>query len=1402
MKRSFPSLSLLLLFTVIPSLPAIEITNEDLATSRVFSSGFEGAPVRNGLPGFVGAGYDLSVTGWLPGTGWDTRVHNLTMISPLHFATANHFSYNYFDPGTELSFVSASSQKVTRTVQAIHYGVLADTSIGLVETAFAPSQQVGAARVLDVSSRSYGGMAAIAYGSDPDGVGPRVGNSQLNSPTAWAGAGTVNRAEYWEGGDSGSPIFLPYIAQDGTRELTLAGTAWFPTGIGTLLPYGSTDTITPVNALLKSTGYALKWTIYDNPADPARTAARWNGAGVLSAAASWSGGVAPANLPAVFSSTSGMNTTVVVDQAFSLRGLLFTGEGTQDAFSFTGSPTLTVGTSGIRNQSTATQVFHVPIALDGSQNWEAERGDLVFQGSLSTGAGHLLVIGGARDTTLNGTVSGSGGLAKDDAGVLTLNAAATYTGTTFLHNGTVQLGTGGQLGAGALAFVASGGALLNLNGQNQTLGEISSSYGGTGRILLGGATLNVSTTASGTAVYLGTVEGAGQVVKSGTGTWSTAGTDIHAGGTRIDGGALRVLSEGALSASSNLALNGGVLELGAGNFTRELGAGAGQVQFTADGGFSAYGGTRVVNIGGAGETLTWGAGSFLATGKHLILSSGNANATVEFQNSLSMNGGDGTFRVLNGSAAMDARITGTVGNGTLVKAGAGALELTGNNTYAGATIVHGGALVASSSGALGTGNLHLNGGVLGLANGDFTRALETGAGQVRFAQWGGVGGGFAAYGADRFVDIGGAGAVLTWGSAQFLPFGTKLILSDASASATVDFRNGLDLAGAERTIEIGNGAAAVDARLSGSLVNGAVLVSGPGVLELSGTNTFSGTLRVNGQGFTNSGGVLASSESALGTGNLRLENGGMIVLGHSDFTRAIGTGAGEVQLPNSAGFAAHGADRAVNIGGDLRQLTWGVNGFLANGETLTLSSVAADATLSFQNAINLNGAEHYFHTQNGSAAVDARLTGVLSNGSLTKTGDGTLELTGNNTYSGTTRIRGGILRLGSPGAITAFSNIDIGNGGVLELAAGDLARSLGTGPGKIQFTSNGGFSAVGADRTVTLNDGAILVWGSTGLPNWQDTLILSSASADHTIILANPIKIRDDAGGTGMRTLQVNNGSADVDARITGNLTIGNKSLWGVEKTGAGTLELTGTVSYNGGTLISAGTLIVAGALTVSDVTVRENAEFRYTGAGSLNRTILLDGGVFCYNSAAAFTGSLIGSGTIAGSGDLGVGALTVGMGRTLAPGNSTGTLTTGAQTWEDGGTYLWEISSLSGTQGGDPGWDFLSINGTLDILAGTGGFTLELDALGPLAGWDASSNSLWTIATATDGITRFLADRFVIDASGFAAANALQGGQFQLAVSGNNLNLHFIAVPEPTIGVLAGIGVGLLLARQKARQR
>ena len=111
----------------------------------------------------------------------------------------------------------------------------------------------------------------------------------------------------------------------------------------------------------------------------------------------------------------------------------------------------------------------------------------------------------------------------------------------------------------------------------------------------------------------------------GGGSVNLTASNGYTGPTTVSGYSILRLSNSAAlpggtaatSTGGNLTLDSGVVELNAGNFTRSLGSGTGQVQFTANGGgFAAVEANRVVNLGGSSAQLTWGSGGFLPDQRH------------------------------------------------------------------------------------------------------------------------------------------------------------------------------------------------------------------------------------------------------------------------------------------------------------------------------------------------------------------------------------------------------------------------------------------------------------------------------------------------------------------------------------------------------------------------------------------------------------------------------------------------------------------------------------------------------------------------------------------------------------------------------------------------------------------
>ena len=729
----------------------------------------------------------------------------------------------------------------------------------------------------------------------------------------------------------------------------------------------------------------------------------------------------------------GVAPTITVNTNASI-GSILTGSGTAGlvvngggwleltaANTYTG-PTTVSGSTVLRLSNSAALPAGSNLTLDGGQV-ELAAGD--FTASLGTAAGQVQF-----------SANGGGFSAAGANRIVNLSNSATLT----------WAGTSGFLGNGAPLMLRAFSANSTIDFQNP--------------IVLSGGTQAVQVTAGSAtpgvdARLSGVLSGSGGLTITGGGNLELTASNTYTGPTIVSNSILRLSNSAALPTGSNLTLDGGQLELAAGDFTSSLGTAPGQVQFSANGGgFAAVGGNRVVNLSNS-ATLTWGSGSFLLNNAPLMLGTWSADSTVDFQNPLNLldlgNGPQNVQVALgSGTVAVNARLSGTIsGSGGLTITGGGNLELTASNTYTGPTIVSSSILRLSNSAALPTGsNLTLDGGQLELAAGDFTSSLGTAPGQVQFSA---NGGGFAAVGGNRVVNLSNS-ATLTWGSGSFLLNNAPLMLGTWSADSTVDFQNPIVLSGGTQTVQVtaGSGTPGVDARLSGILSgSGGLTITGGGNLELTASNTYTGPTTVS------SSILRLSNSAALPTGSNLTIDSGVLELNAGDFTRNLGTGPGQVQFTaNGGGFAAVGSNRVVNLSNSAT-LTWGSGSFLPNNAPLMLGSTASDATVDFQNSINLGSESQVVLVTAGTAPVSAELSGVLSgNGGLRIAGGGTLLLSGtDNTYSGGTFVESGTLIVASNGALPSGSNLTVGAGGTFifdpaEVAGPAVASAAGASRGE------------------------------------------------------------------------------------------------------------------------------------------------------------------------------------------------------------------------------------------------------------------------------------------------------------------------------------------------------------------
>ena len=796
------------------------------------------------------------------------------------------------------------------------------------------------------------------------------------------------------------------------------------------------------------------------------------------------------------------------------------------------------------------------------------------------------------------------------------------------------------------------------------------------------------------------------------------------------------------------------------------------------------------------------------------------------------------------------------GSGTLTKDGAGTLSLRGTaaNTYSGGTTIDGGTLSLgnnASEDALGSGTVTVNsGGSLQLwinPGGSYTisNAFTMDGGTV-YSQDG-------QYNLTGAMTLNAGGGTLggTWDNKYLQVSG---VISGSGALTIEDFPS-----------------------------------SQTGDVILSAANTYSGGTIVNGATLT------LTDSGRIGGGGLTVNSGGTVSVANDDYNSlggAITVNQGGILSTDSTGNNAHNIAGITLNGGTLSSSgnTYNEGNWIFNGDVTVggsaLSTISGYAVGSKEGGGTYNVSDSVAGSGTD-LLVTANMVDAAGGSYLTKTGAGTMEITGANNYTGDTTVNGGALILTAPSAYYNYSSsqFNINNGSTLK-----VQNNLFFQNDTFVFGSSGGGTLeIGAGNNVFRGDNTFTTLG--GSQNAITGTFLNS-----------------DGGGT--RTFNIADGTDDVDLLVSAQIT----NTASIAKTGAGTMVLSGNNTYTGATTVDGGVLVLdesdntyhGGAININNgATLRldnqtgtflfqgDSFNFGASGGGTLeivsghnhvwssNNTVTTNGGTgntmtgsnINTNSGGAagtltfnvadgtdasdltvsttisnegsidkiglgtltFTGANSYSGTTtvnagtlslaSGSSHSGSGAYTVNGGileiatgvdlsghamniaGVISPGNSPGTAATGAQTWLDGGSYLWEINNSDGTKGVDEGWDWLDITGELDLTnLATGGFTIDIASLttandpGFAAGFSYSGlaygdafGSTFIIASA-DTISGFDDGLFILDDSDFINGKL----EWSISESGTDLVLSAVFVPEPSSAALLGLGGLALMLRRK----
>ncbi len=785
-----------------------------------------------------------------------------------------------------------------------------------------------------------------------------------------------------------------------------------------------------------------------------------------------------------------------------------------------------------------------------------------------------------------------------------------YLGDSKGTNSFILASSGGLFANGSLTFdnVSDDAKISKTIGANDI---ISTTLALTSNLI-------VTQSASGNLSLTDPVTGAGSLTKTGAGTLILSGAKSYTGTTTADDGVLRIDTSNALP-SGNVTLTGGILGL-ASTFTgRTEGSGANQIQWTGDGGFAAFGADRSVSLG----TINWASTSL--NGNTLILGHSTADATLIWASNISFAGGSRIIQVNDGSDTIDAKISGVLsGSGIFSKEGSGTLELSNANTYTATTYLGEGLLLLSHTSALPTGNLIFAGGTLGLGSGNLTdRTFGSGTSQVRWF----AGSGFAAFGATRAVKF--STNSLNWND-FFGGSNNVIIFSHPTANATLDWQQAVSFGGGNRTIEVLDGTAAIDAQISAIISGGTsgntnqLYKTGEGTLALTEQNTYfgdtnitAGTLMIGNGAATgglsqNSSAIIVSAGAklAVNRSDTVIQGGAALkkaISGDGDFSQ-IGTGTTVLTLANS-----YTGDTAINSG------------------VLEISGSGTLGTGTYAGSITIGTTFRYSGSQYQS------LNGPISgSGELIKEGNpSTLTLGGANpSFGGNLTINAGTVRLGNVNALGGTSAITLAGGTTLYSELSGISTSAPITLGTAGSTSSIAFGIPSAAAASISLNGAISGAGNltfttpiNNSSNFLQTIILGSACTytGNTLITTentgNTMSVR--AGVTNalpvgtVLTLHGGNG-ADTGRTISYDLNGFNQTL-------AGLTNVTGLTLRNQRILNTAG--------TPATLTIQDNSARTFSGVISGNNLSLTKSGSGTFTLAGANTNNgttTISQGTLA----------------------------------------------------------------------------------------------------------------------------------------------------------------------------
>ena len=993
------------------------------------------------------------------------------------------------------------------------------------------------------------------------------------------------------------------------------------------------------------------------------------------------------------------------------------------------------------------------ITLNSASRINSDSGTLtldVASGNSISGTQNLTIGGAGNVTVADPIATSTGTLTKDGAGTLALSGANTYTGLTTVSAGTLKYGASDVIKTGGVT-VNGTGAVLDLATYTDSVGAFTLTSG----------TLKMAANQTGTA----------QLTSTGTAALGS-GITLDLTGMSTSAGLYKLIA--GTGANSRTGTFSTVIGLDSA-YTLVYGSTNVDAQHKAAQAFSSPTATFDIITGGThavGATLTNSAPS------------GSAALVVSLANNSGTGGAVGSLSSSTGSTVVvgtPGTISGTFTAGASIGAGK-TWSISNTDTSA----------VTSPVTTSGTVNVydHASGSV-----GGTTLAL------------GNVHVGYSSPVDSSSVSASNASGyrVNLTGSATAIG---NLSLNSLTATAAGGSNN------ITATLATGQAAGAISQGFTytfadSSALNGASSNVGTASLTVTG-NVYTGTGVWNTNGSGNWGTLSTMTNWTTAGGAPGLDTNFA-----KDDTATFDNTA--LTAGNNATVTLNGANASLKGITFNTQAGSGYTLARNSTETLTLNNGTSDATVTVTSGTHTISAPVSLASNlavsvtggSDSLSVSGGISESGGSRALTKTGAGTLTLSGTNSYSGLTTIDAGTLAISSADNLSGTSGIrfEVGGSGTLyatssltlnkTIAQGDTSPGAGkylvdsgttltlsgviSGAGQFQKEGDGAIILNNANnysgRTV-VNAGILQLGTSGSIIN--DNMDIVGGTYDmngHNQYLANTLTLGASNGSTagtilsssGTSTLTVDSSIAVRNGKISANLA----GTAGLTKATAATVTLSGTNTYGGATAVNGGKLTIDATGTINSTTA-----------------VTIGAGEFNYNSTAAalskgvsFTST---GGTLSGSGTITTpsGVVDVTSGNTHTAG---GVGTVGQQTftngikYESGSVFEWDLTTASNT--------YDKVLGALTVVDGAQ-FKVVSNTAFDDTFWN--TNHTWSDIFESS-VAGFNVSNFLYSAAGNPVAEPAGEGYFTT----NTGALVWTAVPEPSSAL-----AGLLLAAGLLRRR